>query len=308
MRSLTEIGIADRGRLLARSATRPELGSDELYAGREDELRAYLERSRGRFAVSLRMVLALTPTPSRVLELGAEHWLFTQLLVENGVVPVSAGRRAGIWTEDPSLPSPHTVRLAWDGRVVDLRHHLFDAERDRWPFGDASFDAVLCMEVLEHLRFSPAHLLYEANRVLVPGGAMLVTTPNVLAATKLVRLARGRNVHWAYSGYGPTGRHNREWTSAEVETVLRGAGFDVELRTENVAGYESTGLERAAQLAAAVLPSRSRRDHVFVTARASRPPSVFLPPELYRSYDRRWLRTGGVVLPDERGSLGAEGD
>jgi SAM-dependent methyltransferase len=272
-----------------------------VYAGREEELRTYLERARGRFAVSLTLALELVrPVASpRVLELGAEHWLFTQLLVENGIVPVSAGRRPGIWSENASLRSPHTVRLAWDGGEADLEHHLFDAERDRWPFADGAFDVVLCMEVLEHLTFSPAHLLYEANRVLARGGALLLATPNALAATKLIRLARGRNVHWAYSGYGPTGRHNREWTPAEVETVLRGAGFDVELRTANIAGYETTGLERAAQLAAGALPLHSRRDHVFVTARATRPPSIALPPDLYRSYERERLRAGGVVLPDE---------
>ncbi len=306
MPTLPEIPAAERERLLARSVARPGLADADLYAGREDELRTYLVRSRGRYAVSLELVLGLLRgrDAPRVLELGAEHWLFTQLLAEHGVVPTSAGRRPGIWREDEALPSPHEVQLAWPGHEVALEHHLFDVERDRWPFAEGSFDVVVCMEVLEHLAFSPAHLLYEANRVLAPGGALLLTTPNVLAATKLVRLARGRNVHWAYSGYGPTGRHNREWTPVELAEALRGAGFDAELRVENVAGYESTGAERLAQRAAGALPLASRRDHLFATARAVRPPAFSLPPALYRSYDRHWLRAGGVVLPDELDAAG----
>lgn len=47
------------------------------------------------------------------------------------------------------------------------------------PFGGESFDAVLLLAVLEHV---PSHeaVLAEARRVLRPGGAVVVTTPNPL--------------------------------------------------------------------------------------------------------------------------------
>lgn len=44
------------------------------------------------------------------------------------------------------------------------------------PFGDGSFDAVFCGEVLEHV-FEPDAILEELHRVLRDGGAMLVTVP-----------------------------------------------------------------------------------------------------------------------------------
>ncbi|HMQ34138.1 MAG TPA: class I SAM-dependent methyltransferase [Chloroflexaceae bacterium] len=44
------------------------------------------------------------------------------------------------------------------------------------PFQSASFDTVLCNEVLEHVP-EPARLLREAARVLRPGGVLLLTTP-----------------------------------------------------------------------------------------------------------------------------------
>jgi SAM-dependent methyltransferase len=44
------------------------------------------------------------------------------------------------------------------------------------PFADASFEAVLCTEVLEHIP-DPTETLREIHRVLKPGGKLLLTIP-----------------------------------------------------------------------------------------------------------------------------------
>jgi SAM-dependent methyltransferase len=46
------------------------------------------------------------------------------------------------------------------------------------PFGDAEFDAVLCNQVLEHV-FEPDAFVREINRVLRPGGVLMLTVPFV---------------------------------------------------------------------------------------------------------------------------------
>ncbi len=45
------------------------------------------------------------------------------------------------------------------------------------PFADESFDLVWCTEVLEHI-VNPPVTLAEINRVLKPGGQLLLSTPN----------------------------------------------------------------------------------------------------------------------------------
>jgi SAM-dependent methyltransferase len=48
----------------------------------------------------------------------------------------------------------------------------------KFPFGDESFDSVLCNQVLEHI-FTPDEFLREIHRVLKPGGHLLLTVPFV---------------------------------------------------------------------------------------------------------------------------------
>jgi SAM-dependent methyltransferase len=47
------------------------------------------------------------------------------------------------------------------------------------PFGDEAFDAVICLEGLEHLR-EPTRLIGELVRVTAPGGEIVVSTPNLM--------------------------------------------------------------------------------------------------------------------------------
>lgn len=56
------------------------------------------------------------------------------------------------------------------------------------PFRDASFDAVIATEVIEHVRF-PYRLLDEVRRVLKPSGRVLLSTPNVAIPVNRVALA-----------------------------------------------------------------------------------------------------------------------
>ena len=275
--------------LLPREVRRDGSPADE-FSRREAEIATYLERATPRFDA----ILAAAQLESPVLELGADPWLFTQLLLDRGLHVVTAGQRRGVWSEDATTPTPQRIELRWAGREHTLQHHLFNAERDRWPFDDGSFATVLCMEVVEHLVYSPSHVLYEASRVLAEGGILVVSTPNAVSGTNLARLLRRRNVHGPYSGYGAHGRHNREFTGDELQRLLRHAGFEPDVRLVNAAPHHVED-----PLGGLLRRWPGRRDHIVAVARKTHEPALVFPGDLYRSVDRDRLREERVLLPDE---------
>ena len=64
-------------------------------------------------------------------------------------------------------------------RLPDLEVRQADLNRDPLPYPEASFDLLTCCEVIEHLE-NPHRLMREFNRVLRPGGAAILTLPNML--------------------------------------------------------------------------------------------------------------------------------
>jgi SAM-dependent methyltransferase len=87
------------------------------------------------------------------------------------------------------------------------------------PVEDASFDAVLCTEVLEHVA-TPELAARELCRVLRPSGSLLVTVPFV------AQLHEEPHDHFRYASHG-------------IRGLLERAGFDVE-RVEPLTGYFMT--------------------------------------------------------------------
>jgi ubiquinone/menaquinone biosynthesis C-methylase UbiE len=79
------------------------------------------------------------------------------------------------------------------------------------PVEDASFDVVLCNQVLEHCD-SPARAVSELRRVTAPGGRVLVTTHGVMpyhpAPTDYWR--------WTHAGLEKLFLENGEWESVRV--------------------------------------------------------------------------------------------
>ena len=123
---------------------------------------------------------------------------------------------------------------------IDYRN--CNIEVDRFPFADGNFDAVTCGQTLEHFTGSHLPAMREAFRVLRSGGLVEIDVPNVASFRNRVRLLRGKNITWDYRqsyllaepilhaghSFFPH-RHNREFTCAEAQLMLREAGF-VEVR------------------------------------------------------------------------------
>src|SRR5262245_31313931 len=106
----------------------------------------------------------------------------------------------------------------------------FNLEKDRAPYDDESFDGVVLMEVLEHFTSDPMFAMAELNRVLKPGGFLLLTTPNLASWCALHNLINRRSPYLfgVFIRQGDTDRHNREYTVDEVGDLATAAGFRVE--------------------------------------------------------------------------------
>lgn len=99
---------------------------------------------------------AAMPAGARVLDAGAGEAPYRELFAHCEYVTTD-------WTE-----SPHA-----GARQADVIASL-----DALPLDDASFDHVVCTQVLEHV-VDPATVLAELGRVLRPGGRLWLTVPFV---------------------------------------------------------------------------------------------------------------------------------
>jgi 2-polyprenyl-3-methyl-5-hydroxy-6-metoxy-1,4-benzoquinol methylase len=121
-------------------------------------------------------LLATRGHPGRILEFGAGTGNFARRLLAERVV--SEMTCADI------LPRPDDLPAGIDWMGADLNLPLAVPE--------ASFDTIVCIEVIEHLE-NPRAVFREFHRVLRPGGAVILTTPNQESLRSLASLVLGRH-------------------------------------------------------------------------------------------------------------------
>ncbi|MGQ9492107.1 MAG: class I SAM-dependent methyltransferase [Anaerolineae bacterium] len=113
----------------------------------------------------LAAALAAVPAGSRILDAGAGELQYKRLCGHLNYVSQDFGRYDG--TGD----GVGLQRGAWDNSQLDIISDITAI-----PEPDASFDAVMCIEVLEHLP-APVEALRELIRLLRPGGVLILTAP-----------------------------------------------------------------------------------------------------------------------------------
>jgi SAM-dependent methyltransferase len=184
------------------SASPPVLRRGE-YAARGDYHRApdpawdYYPTYIAKLA-TVRAWLDRLPPATRVLDAGCGE----------GVLVEEYADRLAIEGVDANYGSPRVRR----GSITAL------------PYGDDSFDRALCLDVLEHLSFEeqPAALA-ELQRVLKPGGELLVSVPNLAHLQSRIHfLLLGRLIRTA-SEY----KHPGDRPVAEYVDLATRAGFSL---------------------------------------------------------------------------------
>jgi glycosyltransferase involved in cell wall biosynthesis/SAM-dependent methyltransferase len=178
-----------------------------------------------------RLVKTLSITPPGgpgdcVLEMGAYLQMTPALKTKLGY-PEVRGCYYG-----PAGATERRETVSAGGERFACEIDLFDAERDPFPYPDAHFSTVLCCELIEHLAADPMHMMAEINRILKPGGSLVLTTPNIASLRAISAILQGYHPGF-FSAYirppesgRPEARHNREYTPREIGRLLDDAGFE----------------------------------------------------------------------------------
>jgi 2-polyprenyl-3-methyl-5-hydroxy-6-metoxy-1,4-benzoquinol methylase len=116
----------------------------------------------------------------------------------------------------------------------------FDATKP-WPIATASAGMVASGEFIEHM-YDPEVFFAESNRILAPGGVLLVTTPNLLTLQDRLRVFAGRpprQVKATNTGADAyLHGHIRPFTRHSLRAVYEAHGFRVIGFASNFVGWQ----------------------------------------------------------------------
>jgi 2-polyprenyl-6-hydroxyphenyl methylase / 3-demethylubiquinone-9 3-methyltransferase len=172
-----------------------------------------------------------------VLDLGCAGGFMAEAMVDRGAVVT------GI---DPAIEAIAAARAHAAAHGRTIRYDVGVGEA--LPYGDASFDAVVCVDVLEHVA-DLGSVLSETARVLRPGGKLLFDTINRNPLATFATITMAEDV----LGLLPKGTHDPAMfiKPSELHTALIKAG----LAPGNMTGFGPRGLNRRGDFTFGQLPS-----------------------------------------------------
>lgn len=140
---------------------------DEFYTAFEDRFRGSFEEIKARLADYLPELEKIrdSKSPSPVLDLGSGRGEWLQLLKENGIEAVGVDQ------------NPYSAARGTDRGLNIAVGDIFEVMFAKPP---ASYSAITAFHVIEHLPWKlQLKLFQEANRLLMPGGVLILEWPNV---------------------------------------------------------------------------------------------------------------------------------
>ena len=171
----------------------------------------------------------ITLRSAHVLDVGCGAGILSEALAREGAAVVALDLA-------PELIDIAQLHLLESGLKVDYRLLAVEALAEEMP---ASFDAITCMEMLEHVP-DPASVLRACASLLKPGGKLFVSTLNRTPAAFAVAIVGAEYL----AGLLPKGTHGYKSfiKPSELSAWLREAG----LQLEDVSGLAYDPVRRKA--------------------------------------------------------------
>lgn len=189
-----------------------------------NDWQGYLRCSLARMVHAAGAVRRLGIHGGRLLDYGAYFGNFAGMFADLGfqVDAVDAYRAYA-----PALAAPTALLQGRGIAVVDFD----EVGRDLHALPDATYDVVIAAGIIEHVPHTPRGLLATLDRVLKPGGCLVLDTPNLAHVYKRQALARGESV-WPpiaaqFHSPVPYEGHHREYTASELAWMLNETGHEL---------------------------------------------------------------------------------
>ncbi len=172
-----------------------------------------------------------------VLDLGCAGGFMAEALDDRG---------AQVTGIDPAAEAIEAARAHAKGRNITYDVGVGEA----LPYTNGQFDAVVCVDVLEHVQ-DLKKVLAEVARVLKPGGMLLFDTINRNSIARLATITVAEDI----LGLLPKGTHDPKMfiKPSELVTGLEGAGFEVGKLT----GLGPRGIDKRGDLTFGQLPLKA---------------------------------------------------
>jgi 2-polyprenyl-6-hydroxyphenyl methylase/3-demethylubiquinone-9 3-methyltransferase len=174
---------------------------------------------------------------ARVLDVGCGGGLLSEAMAREGARVLGLD----LSPELIDIAKLHRLESTQGGAILDLEYRVqaVEALADAEP---ASFDAITCMEMLEHVP-EPGSILEACARLLKPGGRLFVSTINRTPAAFALAIVGAEYV----AGLLAKGTHDyRSFIKpSEITRVLRAVGLDV----EDASGLHYDPLRKSARVA-----------------------------------------------------------
>lgn len=132
------------------------------------------------------------------------------------------GLRRAVGSQCTSYCGIDAVR--YDALPDDVEFHHVDLDQPEWPVRPADADVAAAIETIEHLE-NPWAFMRQLASLAVPGGLVLVTTPNQLSALSLLTLLTKQRFSAFQDSHYPA--HRTSLLASDLVRAATAAGLDV---------------------------------------------------------------------------------